>query len=836
MNQQPGEPKVSRRRLPRLPRLPFGPGLAAILTICAASGPAEAQTAAAAGPAAADYTAAANLLRGNVTGLVRNESVQPHWIGNSGRFWYRRDGASGPEFVLVGENGARSPAFDHTGISRALTQALARPDGSGDALALLTDVALDDGLAHLLARVGDRSVNCDLRALRCSTDPAPTVDPALLNSPDGRQAVLVRDGNLFLRNLATGDERQLTTDGAPHYSWATLPESSLTTVTRRRTGIATPPFETYWSPDGRYLITSRTDERNVGVMPFVEWVPIDGSRRPIVHEVRTQLTGDREELKLDYFLFDLETGRRSRIELPEGHVMGSLDGLVLDWSRSRGQAFLLTRARGARSAAVFRLNLADSALVKIFEESSDTRFQPNSMEYNRANVRILGDGAELVWFSDRTGWGHLYLYDAQTGRLKNAITRGDWLVHDIQVVDEARREIYFTAGGREPGRDPYYRHLYRGRLDGRGDVRLLTEPNADHHFDPAPTAVMVRLFGRSLPPSKINPVAGVFVDTWSTVDTAPVTVLRSARDGQIIAELERADATALFATGWRAPTRERVEAADGRTDLYSVYYAPYGAQPGRTYPVIDAAYGGPQIFVAPRNFVEAYMGGAAGGANALARLGFAVVTVDGRGTPGRSRAFRDAGYTEFTQVGIDDHIAAISELARRHPEIDLRRVGVQGWSWGGAFSAQAILSRPEFYSVAVSGAGTYDYAAIYPGFDYYIGPPAYADGTRFRGSPTEAPANWERLDITRLARNLTGHLMIVYGDLDENVPPNQAFRLVDALTRANRPYDLLYLPNRTHSGGGDAYTVKRTWDYFIEHLMGADPVLDVTIQTRRPPR
>ena len=322
---------------------------------------------------------------------------------------------------------------------------------------------------------------------------------------------------------------------------------------------------------------------------------------------------------------------------------------------------------------------APGDVSKLFEEASRTRVETNTLQYDQPNIRVLGDGAELIWYSDRTGWGHLYLYDAQTGRLKNAITSGDWRALDIQAVDEARREIYFTAVGRERGRDPYYRHLYRTSLDGRGGIQLLTEPNADHQFEPSPSPSEAVLFGLKLPAPSIQPEAGVFVDTWLMVDQPPVSVLCSTRDGHVIAELEHADASRLFATGWRPPVRERVTAADGKTDLYTVYYAPQRHRAGTRSPVIDAAYGGPQVIVTPRNFVEAY-GGGERGKSSLARLGFAVVSVDGRGTPMRSRAFRDAGYPEFTQVGIDDHIAAIRELAGRHPEMDLERVGIYGWS------------------------------------------------------------------------------------------------------------------------------------------------------------
>jgi dienelactone hydrolase len=780
----------------------------------------------------ADYTAAAAVLEGNLHGVVRNESVQPHWIGDTGRFWYRRDGNEGPEFVVVTASGAKSPAFDHAGLSRVLSGALGEQTAGMASLASLTHAQLSDDLVHLTGQLGKKSIDCNLKMLQCRAFDTPLPTPELLPSPDGHWTVLTRDDNLVVREVSTGHERQLTTDGAPFYSWARLPDGSFNTVVRRKSGAKTPPFETYWSPDGRYLIAPLVDERKVAGYPFMEGVPTDGSQRPIIHDVRLVFTGDRDTVKFKYFLFDLQTGQRSEINLPEGYPRPHFGGLVIGWSRSRGQAFLMAATFASKSIAVYRLDLATCSLTKLFEETSNIRVETNTLQSSLPDVRVLGDGAELVWYSDRTGWGHLYLYDAQTGRLKNTITHGDWLALDIQAVDEARREIYFTAVGREPGRDPYYRHLYRGNLDGHASIRLLTEPNADHAFNPSLSPIEAQLFGDAPPAPLIRPAANVFVDTWSTVDQPPVSVLRSTRDGHVVAKLEHADASRLFATGWKPPVRERVMAADGKTALYADYFAPQGPSLGARNPVIDAAYGGPQVNVTPRNFVEAYRGGERG-KSALARLGFAVVTVDGRGTPMRSRAFRDAGYPEFTQVGIDDHIAAIRDLARNHPEMDLDRVGIYGWSWGGTFSAQAILSRPEFYQVAVSGAGLYDYAATFTGDELFIGPPVYADCTRYRGAPDETPRNWDKLDVTRLADRLTGRLLIIYGDMDESALPNQALRMVDALTRANKPYDLIYLPNRTHRGGSnDGYTIKRTWDYFVQHLRGTTPPWDFKLDMR----
>jgi dipeptidyl aminopeptidase/acylaminoacyl peptidase len=780
-------------------------------------------------PSSADYAAAAKLLTPNLKGLVRNESVQPHWIGDSGRFWYKRDGQDGQEFVVVTAKGVKTPAFDHEAVAQALYKGMGEQRSGKGLPASLTDVQLSDDLTNFSGKLGERVVDCDLKKQECRLSDAPSATPELLPSPDGRQAVLTRDNNLFVRDLRTREERALTSDGAPLFSWANEPFfTSMKVWPELQPSVKWPPFQTYWSPDGRYVIAPRVDERGVGLWPYVEWVPTDGSKRPIVHNVPLPLPGDRETVKIEYFLFDLKSGRRTAIQLPEGYPELSWPARwapVLGWSQSRGQAFILARTVGWKSAAVFRVDLATGNVTKVIEESAATRFEFSTF-WSPSNVRLVGDGAELVWYSERTGWGHLYLYDAQSGRLKNAITSGDWAVQDMQAIDEARREIYFTAAGREPGRDLYYRHLYRARLDGGAEIARLTEADADHQFE---VGSFLNLHYREAKPSAlIQPAANVFVDTWSTVDRAPVSELRSTRNGRVIAELERADASRLFAAGWVAPVRERVKAADGKTDLYADYFAPQGRTGGSKYPVIDSAYNGASSLRTPRNFTQAYVVGRES-VSALTRLGFAVVVVDGRGTAVRSKAFRDAGYPEFTQVGIDDHVAAIRQLAERHPEMDIERVGVYGGSWGGTFAAQAILSQPTFYKVAVSVAGAYDYSALESGYESYIGLPIYADGTSYRGHTGEVPANWDKVEITRMADRLQGHLLITYADMDEQARPNQALLLIDALERANKPYDLIYVPNGDHCHFFTSYVTKRTWDYFVEHLRGATPVRDFNI-------
>jgi dipeptidyl aminopeptidase/acylaminoacyl peptidase len=785
-------------------------------------------------PTADDYAAAARLLETNLVGKVKNETVVPHWLDDGLRFWYRRDADAGHEYVIVDiRTGKKTLAFDHAALATALSAVLEEAvtaDGLG-----LTGESLDGNLATLKATAQGKSVACDLPTMECAATPLEPPRPDLLVSPGGTWGVTTRDDNLLLIEMATGKERQLTDDGQTWFSYGKLPDTSLMIIPLKKSGRKLPPFGASFSPDERYLIVPRIDERDVAVNPFVEWVPSDGLLRPVYHSVRTPFTGDRGRAKTDLFVFDTSTGESRRILPPAGYEDG-LGANVQGWSMARGQAFLLASTIGAKKLALVRVELATGESSVLIEDTSETRVETNTNAYNRPNVRIIDDGAEVIWYSDRTGWGHLYRYDGQSGELKNAITAGTWVVQDIHHLDERNGIVYFTAGGREPGRDPYYRFLYKAPLDG-SSITLLTDGNADHHFAPEMPPFVRLVFG--IPPAArmIRPDLGVLVDTYSTVSEPPVTVLRRTADGRAVAVLERADASALYAAGWRPPVRQAVKAADGETDVYTVYWAPQKALPDGKHPVIDAVYGGPQIIVAPRNFSEAYGATYPYGQAAEARLGFAVVTTDGRGTPMRSSAFRDAGYVEFTRIGIEDHVAAIEQLAERYPEMDVRRVGIHGWSWGGTFSAQAILQRPDFYDVCVTGAGVYDYALMYPGFEGAVGVPVYTDGSPYRTEPGEKPSNLGSLDITKMAGRLEGKLLIVYGDLDENVPPSQAFRFIDALIRENKAYDLLYIPGGTHATahpGASVYSLQRRFDYLVEHLLGAEPPADAVI-TYGPP-
>lgn len=762
-----------------------------------------------------DYVHADRVLDANLREAIRNGVVDAHWLGGD-RFWYRRDEADGATYVTIDiATRTRSPAFDASRLAQALS-VFAGKAQTATRLAV-TDIDNDAGAGYVdLALDGGKHARCRLDRYECSERAIAAAPVDTLPSPDGKRALFRRDDNLWLRSGS--DERALTRDGAAHFSYGKLPDGSLASLPVLRSKAALPPLGVEWSPDNRHVLGTRLDERAVAPYPYVEWVPQDGGFRPISYELRLPLLGDAGQPKQQAFVIDADDGARRIVDLGKDW---SLADATLAWSPDGAKAYRLAYGYGARDMALVEIDVRSGALRRVVEEHGKTSLTPNNLFYGAPNVQVLFETGEVLWFSERSGWGHLYLYDLRSGKLKRALTRGDWLVRDLVRVDAKRRIAWFTASGREHGRDPYYRHLYRVSLDG-GEPVLLTGENAEHDVPPPRPSIFV-----PEPSQAFSPDGRYFIDSYSMVDTPPVTVLRASDDGRVVMKLEDADVSAVEAAGWRAPQRVRVRSADGKTDLYAVVYLPPGFDRAEKHPVIDAFYGGPQMLNAPRSYAEAVSTMNPVSRASLAELGFVVVTIDARGTRGRSKTFADVGYGNFADPQIDDHVAAIRELAGRIGGFDLDRVGVYGHSFGGYTSARAILSHPEFYKVAVSSAGPHNYQGFYDGLEAFTGIPAYADGARTRPAPTAVPVNYAALDNATLAANLRGHLLLVYGDMDENALPAVTLQLVDALIKADKRFDLLYLPNRTHAFfRTDRYYVHRMWDYFVEHLLGASPPVD----------
>jgi dipeptidyl aminopeptidase/acylaminoacyl peptidase len=479
--------------------------------------------------------------------------------------------------------------------------------------------------------------------------------------------------------------------------------------------------------------------------------------------------------------------------------------LTVKWKQN-GQRLYFTHAlRGAKRIQLMEADLQTGAARLIVKDTQATHVELNlDIVAGKPNWDVINGGRDVIWFSERDGWGHLYRFDGD-GNLKNRITSGPWTVGDLLVVDETVGRIGFTARGRDADRLPGMADLYAVNLDGTGLARIAGEP-ADHTVYASPD-------GR------------FFVDAWSRPDLPPVSVLRD-RTGRILRELEKADVSAARTAGWSEPEIFEYKARDGVTSMYGLLYKPSDFDSTRVYPVIEYIYPGPFIGSVGRwNFGGGVLGSALrGDQDALAELGFIVVQMDHLGTPFRSKAVQDNYWGNMGDNGIPDHITALKQLGARYRWMDLDRVGIYGHSGGGFASTDAILRYPDFYKVAVSTAGNHDNRTYHA---------AYAE--KYQGLMTKDTVrgtdSYANQVNASLAANLKGKLFLMTGDMDDNVHPAMTLQVVDALIKANKSFDFMILPNRSH-GLNEPYVIRRRWDYFVQHLMGMVPPDNYTI---RPP-
>jgi len=732
----------------------------------------------------ARYEAAERLLPHQVKRLVFSGHVKPNWIGGGDRFWYANTTRAGTEFMIVDpESGTRTPALETVERAEALATALGPATDPNNIP--IRGLEVRDG-EPLRLHVDAQTWLCDpsTPAVKLAPEPAPAYDESI--SPDGKWAVVLRDYNLVLRQRATGIERPLTRDGIEGYSYGAPPDITASPFLLARVGARLPPTVA-WSPDSQRLLTHRTDQRALPLMHIVQSSPEDGSR-PRLYSERYAMVGAEAVATAELLVIEVETGNITMAASPPilASYMSPVSSHEAWWDRQSQAVYFLSCDRGERSVRLCALDTSSGAVRTLLEENSDTQLQFHPMWGNTPNVHVLATG-ETIWWSERSGWGHLYLYAA--GRPVRALTSGEWLVRDLVCVDEAKRIAVFTAAGREDEVDPYARQLYRVGLDA-GDVVRLSHDTLDHDATGSPS-------GRLL------------VDVASWIDAPGVSVLRDTR-GEVVLDLEHADAERLYEAGWVPPERFVVKAADKSTDLYGLLFRPHGFDSASTYPVLDDIYPGPQIHNAYVRFPGS------GGyliehAASMAALGFVVVLVDGRGTPLRGKAFQEHGRGPGEDDNLEDHVTAIRQLASTRPWMDVDRVGIYGRSGGGRISARALLRRPDFFKVAVSVSGNHDdliYHAMWG--EKYIGPADAAD-YRNHANPTHAD-------------RLQGKLMLIHGEVDDNVTPYLTLRLVDALMAANKDFDLLIVPNADHTMMVHmAYWLRRRWDYFVRHLLGVTP-------------
>ena len=746
-----------------------------------------------------DYARAERAL-GPATGrLVSGIPGRPSWLAD-GRASYRVSTATGWQFVLVDpRRRTRTAAFDHARLAAAVSAAL----GGGkrvttDSLPFMSFDLSPDG--QLSFESGKRW-RCDLTAYRCSAlDNARRAPPPnSILSPDSTRAVFIRDNNLWMTDLTSGGgaETALTTDGVEDFGYGTNNAGWVK---------SDEPVVT-WSPDSRKIATFQHDGRGVSRMYLVR----TKVGAPELEAWRYPLPGDSVIFRIQRVVIDVSGAKPQLVRLqmpPDAHRSMVSDhvacgGRICDllWYPDASAIAFVSSSRDHKHAWVRVADARTGAVRTLLEEQAKTQVGEVGVAQN---WRVLPGSNELIWWSERDGWIHLYLYDLTTGQLKNRITSGDGNVESIVYVDERARVIYFTGQGMERGRDPYYRFLYRIGFDGRGQT-LLTPEDADHQVTMAPP-----------------PDGGSFIDSYSTPVTPPVTVLRD-RTGRVVVPLERADITRLVAAGWHPPTPITLKARDGTTDLYGLMFTPARLDSTAKYPLVDYIYPMPSGSVGPRSFVPAR-----GDHQALAELGFVVVVIDGMGTRGgRSKTFRDAAYGKMEENTLPDQVAAIKQLAARYRWIDGERVGIWGHSGGGFATAAAMFNYPDVFKVGISESGNHDNRN-------------YEDdwGERYQGLLVRAgESDNYAADANQLhAANLRGKLLLAHGGMDDNVPPYNTYLVVDALIKANKDFDLLILPNARHGYGRDGvYMMRRRWDYFVRNLLDAEPPKEYEIGKGNPP-
>ena len=757
----------------------------------------------AAAHAQVDYHRAEQSLTWNELRLVYGDYIAPHWMPGGTRFWYRVTTPRGAEFIVDDPARVqRAPLFDNAKLAAALSLAA---DTSYDPtqLPFTTFRFGDDGRdeQHIAFNAHARRFVCDIARYACTMgDTLPSPVP-YVRSPDGKWDAFVSGHNVYVRAVGSVDSTALTTDGAPLDGYGQ--------DARRPTQVIhpTPVRPTLqWSPDSRKIAMPQFDERHVLTMPLISMT----SQRPKLYTYPYALPGDSIIPRFDIHILDVAARTNVRVDAPPQNAQDNgLTGMQdSSWSSvkwgDRSQHLYFTYGdRGPKHVQLMEADAATGRAATIVADSSRTFVELNLESGGAPDWQPVADGADVVWFSERDGWGHLYLF-SHAGALVDQITKGPWTVGDLVHVDPVGRWVYFTARGREAG-DPYYARLYRAHLDGTG-LELLTPEAAEHTI-------------------RMTPSGQYIIDTYSTVQSPPVTVVRTP-DGHVVQTLEKADVSALLASGWRYPVPFRVKARDGVTDLYGVMFLPAHFDSTRKYPVIDHIYPGPQIIAAPKSFYPtsspALEYSTMGQVEALAQLGFVVVEVDAMGTNLRSKAFHDAWYGNMHDNGIPDHVTAIKQLAARYGFLDLDRVGIYGHSGGGFASTDAMLSYPDFYKVAVSSSGNHDNRSYYYGW-----------AERYQGLLTRDAArgtdNYASAANKTYVSHLKGKLFLIHGDMDDNVHPANTIQMVDALIKANKSFDLLIYPDRNHEITQEPYLIRRTWDYFVQNLLGVTPPKDYAI-------
>ena len=742
-----------------------------------------------------EYEAAAALMDRSLYDLVYNQVSETNFI-DTNRFIYETNHKEGKKYFLVDATSkTKKEAFDHQKLAEILSKEFGKEIKATDLP--IDHVSLSEDLKTIKFTSARQqySFNLDNNALTKVASEAKNIARNEHVSPNGKLAAYIDNFNLWVRDLETNKKTQLTFDGIEDYGYATNNAG----WTKSDGAVLK------WSPNSDKIATFQQDARGVGMM----YLTTTNVGHPSLEAWKHPLPGDKIIFTIERVIIHLgNTPKTVRLKMEKDFQRGSTTDHIADWNNElldaqwnkEGTKFAFVS--GSRDHKIAHLQIADanSGVVESIHTEKVATYYESGVDAE--NWKVLFDSNEFIWYSEKSNWGHIYLYDLTTKQLKNQITSGDWIVKETIHIDEINKQIYFKAGGKEKG-NPYHNYYYKVNYDGSNLINL-TPSEGTHDVT-------------------FSDDYATLVDTYSTTTNPPISVLRNG-NGEKIMDLETADITDLKAKNWQEPVEFSVKARDNKTDLFGLLFLPSNYDEKNKYPVLNYLYPGPQSgSIGYYGFRPVWRD-----FQAVAELGFVVVAVDAMGTPMRSKSFHDIYYGNMGDNGLPDNMTAIKQLAAKYKGMDIERVGIWGHSGGGFASTRAVFEYPEFYDVAVSGSGNHDnrnyeadWGEKWQGLLVDGNIEGKADGT----------TNYDNQANQLIAKNLKGKLLITHGSMDDNVPPSNTMLVVEALIKANKDFDMIIFPNKKH-GYGDMtnYMTRKRWDYFVTHLLNAKPPKEFQIK------
>jgi dipeptidyl aminopeptidase/acylaminoacyl peptidase/major membrane immunogen (membrane-anchored lipoprotein) len=736
----------------------------------------------------AEYEAAAKHMDRNLNSLVYNQVSESSFV-NGNKLLYSTTNKDGKKFVLVdGASKIKEAAFDHEKLADILSVEIGQEVKATDLPISNVSFSEDLSILHFTSLNQKYSYKVEENALFQTVLEKNSENSNEHISPNGKLAAFINNYNLWVRDLDTDKSKQLTFNGKKDYGYAT----------NNAGWVKSDGAVLKWSPNSDKIATFQQDARGVGMM----YLTSTNVGHPRLEAWKHPLPGDAKIFTIERVIIHLgDNSKTVRLKMDKDFQRGTTTDHIANWNNElldaqwnkEGTKFAFVSS--SRDHKIAHLQIADAKtgnVTSIHKEKVATYYESG---VNNENWKVLFDSNEFIWYSEKTNWGHIYLYDLETKKLKNQITSGDFIVKQVQHIDTKKRLVYFTAGGKEEG-NPYHDYYYKVNFDSSNLINLT--PSKGTH-----TATFSDDFS-------------MLMDTYSTTTNPPITILRNG-NGEKIMDVEMADISELKENNWQEPIEFSVKARDEKTNIYGIMCLPSHYNASKKYPVLNYIYPGPQSgSIGDYSFRAVWRD-----FQAVAELGFVVVAVDAMGTPMRSKSFHDAYYGNMGDNGLPDNITAIKQLAKKYTGIDLAKVGIWGHSGGGFASTRAVFAYPEFYDVAVSGSGNHDnrnYEADW--------------GEKWQGllvdgnieGKTDGTTNYDNQANQLIAKNLKGKLLITHGAMDDNVPPSNTMLVVEALIKANKDFDMILYPNKRH-GYGDMtnYMTRKRWDYFVTHLLDAKP-------------